>query len=87
MVDDLRRELIQVIRRCDGITLEQPEINKILNGKYQEVIYDFDKRVVDLDEIALAPAQEVPQESLDPNENPVDEEEKTAPSSLSDYGE
>jgi len=87
MVDDLRRELIQVIRRCDGITLEQPEINKILNGKYQEVIDDFDKRVVDLDEIALAPnligePELQPQLGLDPLDP---NEPKTAHSSLGDY--
>lgn len=55
MVDNLRRELIQVIRRCDEIVLRQPEINKILNGKYKEVIEDY-KREADLDDIAIQPA-------------------------------
>lgn len=55
MVDNLRRELIQVIRRCDEIVLRQPEINKILNGKYKEVIEDFKKEPIELDEVALAP--------------------------------
>lgn len=38
MVDPVRHDLTQVVRKCPEIILEQPEIAKILNGKYQEVI-------------------------------------------------
>lgn len=41
MVDNLRYELTQVARKCKGIELGLPEINKILNGKFHEVIDEF----------------------------------------------
>ena len=72
MVDGLRRELIQVMRHCKGITLDGKDINKILNGKFKEVINDnakapkVKKRIpVNLDEIAVAPAP------LDEVDNPM----------------
>lgn len=56
MVDSLRHELTQVARRCEHIVLRRPEINKILNGKYLEVISNYEKTQVNLDEIAVHPA-------------------------------
>lgn len=41
MVDPLRHELTQVARQCKEIILRVPDINKILNGKYQEVIAEY----------------------------------------------
>lgn len=86
MVDDLRRDLIQIIRRCDGITLRQPEINKILNGKYKEVIEDFEKEPIELDEIALDPAPQPKSPTMveDTNDESVPADEQEVPS-LSNY--
>ena len=97
MVDDLRRELIQVIRRCDEIVLRQPEINKILNGKYKEVIEDYEKEPKNLDEVALAPnlvgePEQQPQpksstmvEDTNDESEPVCPDDEQEVPSLSDY--
>jgi len=63
MVDNLRYELTQVARKCKGIELGLPEINKILNGKFHEVIDEF-----------LAQPQPEPEPQSEPEQAPVQEE-------------
>lgn len=72
MVDDLRRELTQVARRCEGIILNGKDVNKILNGKFKEVIEDFEKE------------PKSPTMVEDTNEEPVPTDEQEVPS-LSNY--
>ena len=43
MVDSLRRDLTQVGRQCKEVKLTLPDINKILNGRYLEVIQEYKK--------------------------------------------
>ena len=84
MVDNLRRELTLVARKCENIVLEREDINKILNGQYQEVINEYNQEslrtqsvVENIEEIAMPPAPviESPVEPSDPNYiPPVDQE-------------
>jgi len=71
MVDNLRYELTQVARRCKGIQLGLPEINKILNGKFSDVIDEFKAQPV--------PEQEPEQELQIPVETEPETVEEQVP--------
>lgn len=78
MVDNLRYELTQVARRCKGIELGLPEINKILNGKFDEVIDDFKNSPKPETELFVPVEPEQEQESVEENseEEPVPDAEE-----------
>ena len=82
MVDPIRHDLIQVVRRCGKLdcVLTQPMINKILNGKFQEVINDYAKSpkvrvdTIDDDSDVVDVPQHAPEEPVHPDEDDQNDE-------------
>lgn len=84
MVDSLRHDLIQVVRRCGktDCIIGQPEINKILNGKFQEVIDDYAKSP----KVRTSTINEVVRKADDSIEIVTETPEPVHPQDEDDYG-